>query len=849
MSLPRRAGIRRPPSPWPRRAGVAAAGALLIATPALMADPTAPDQAAATLQALTAASAWGDSLEAQRVPELPPPGQTESAIVILKTPPAASAPPAGRAAAAAAATRAQQALEPVLAGLGAQVHFHYRVLVDGLAIELPVGRLPAVAALPEVKAIAPVTYLAPAALGTRARRGAALTGAAAAPTPAPPSADPAHIVLIDAGIDPDHPWLGGGMGPTYPIIGGADLVDGDGDPAVDPNVLGDQAHGTEMAGLVLRSPALEGLPPNEVPRLVAMRVVASELVDGRTRPLARSDRVLAALEQAVDPNGDGETADRADVILLGLARGFDGGGEDPLASALKAADRVGSVVVVPSGNDGPSFGPAGTVGGPAAAPAVLSVGGMAGPTTPRTADLQIVVGPAGAGLEPLPLMGAEPSGAEAPVVLVNGVDGLATGDDPTDFLDQSGASLVQGAIAVVARSGDSLAAKARNAAAAGAVGLAVWDQDGSGAFPGPQGGADWPIPVVGLGARQGAALAQVLAAQPGLTARIASRPVGPAAPAIASFSSRGPTADGRLKPDLVAPAVDLLTAYPGRGPNGESFTTHLSGTSGAAAEVAALALRLRIDRPRLSPADVRSLLVQSAQPVAGAGMVDQGAGQAGDPGDPPVAIDPPIITATLPAAGTARIAFALHDLTGMDARYRLVLEWPGGRRQGLGPAVDVPADVRAGVRLDVPGGDTTLTGRLLVLPQAGGDPVAAAPVYFGPPAPTPDGALGRPEVRVTSGLAEVRINVGVLDRAGGQVRSAPLHALGLWLVPKGGGSPLALAGAKQPGGLPAGTYRYLLSRRLADGDKVPDGTYRLRVTAQGPDGTPLRQDSESFELR
>src|SRR5262249_20145622 len=161
------------------------------------------------------------------------------------------------------------------------------------------------------------------------------------------------------------------------------------------------AHGTELAGLVLRAPALQGLAPGQVPRLVVYRVVAPEVVDGRTRPLARTDRVLAALEDAVDPNRDGDTADHASGIPLGRARGFAGSGVDPVARALKAADRVGSVVVVPSGNDGPSFGPAGTVGGPAAAGAVLSVGGMSADTTPRTGNLDVLVGPAVAGLEPL----------------------------------------------------------------------------------------------------------------------------------------------------------------------------------------------------------------------------------------------------------------------------------------------------------------------------------------------------------------------------------------------------------------------------------------------------------------
>ena len=103
-----------------------------------------------------------------------------------------------------------------------------------------------------------------------------------------------------------------------------------------------------------------------MPRLLAYRVVAAEAVGGRMRPLARSDRVLAALEHAVDPDGDGDPSDAAAVILLGLAAGFDGGGIDPVADAAAAADRVGATVVAPAGNDGPTFSRPGSVGGPAA---------------------------------------------------------------------------------------------------------------------------------------------------------------------------------------------------------------------------------------------------------------------------------------------------------------------------------------------------------------------------------------------------------------------------------------------------------------------------------------------------
>ena len=277
-----------------------------------------------------------------------------------------------------------------------------------------------------------------------------------------------------------------------------------------------------MASLVLRSPALAGLPAARAPRLLAYRVVAREAVGGRLRPLARTDRVLAALDRAVDPNEDGDTADGADVILMGLTAGFDGGGVDPVAQALEAADRVGATVVVPAGNDGPTFARPGSIGGPAAARTAIAVGGLSAPAAPRTADLEAQLGPAAARLGPLPLIGREPDGAGVPVVLLQGPDGLVTGDAPGDYRTPEGASRVQGALAVVTRGGGTIAEKAAQAAAAGAAGLVVWDEVGPASFPAIPDDGSMPIPVVGVGAQQGRALAAPGRRQ----ARPARRPAG-----------------------------------------------------------------------------------------------------------------------------------------------------------------------------------------------------------------------------------------------------------------------------------------------------------------------------------
>ena len=118
-------------------------------------------------------------------------------------------------------------------------------------------------------------------------------------------------------------------------------------------------------------------------------------------------------------------------------------------------------------------------------------------------------------------MGPAPDGAALPAVVLRAPDGLAAGDAPEQYRGPDGASLVEGALAVVGRGGGTIAEKAAQAAAAGAAALAVWDQAGPASFPaGPTDGA-LPLPVVGMGSRQGQALADLAGDQPAL--RVALR--------------------------------------------------------------------------------------------------------------------------------------------------------------------------------------------------------------------------------------------------------------------------------------------------------------------------------------
>lgn len=820
------------------------------------APPAAPG--APRLATLAGAGAWHDVIGAHRAPQRPAPGDTESAIVLLRGEPAAAAPAAERAEAARALTAAQEPVEAALRGLGATVTFRFRVLVNGVAVRAPAGGLEAVAALPEVRAVVPVTFLAPAQAGPatsgRSPGPAPTRGADDAPAEATAEAPPAaarraaHIALVDGAIDPAHPWLGGGIGPTFPIIGGADLVEGDGDPraGVAPDADG---HGTQMASVVLRSSALAGIPPQRFPRLLAYRVIADEAIEGRLRPLARSDRVLAALERAVDPNGDGATGDRAEVILLGLAQGFAGSHGDPVAQALRAAGDLGSSVVAPAGNDGPTLTAPGAVGGPAALPSVITVGATGAERAPRTATLHVALGPAEADLEPLPLLGPQPPAQLTRVALVRSADGLGAGDDPAEYRSPDGASQVDGALAVVGRGGGSIAQKAAAAADAGAVALAVWDLDGAGAFPGIEATGLLPIPVVGLGLRQGEAVAELVRTAPGVQAELRAHPATPRSPGLASFSAWGPTPTGLRKPDLVAPGVDRPAALPGPAP-GSPRTAAVSGTSAAAAEVAARTLRLRVERPELGPRAVHSVLVQSARALPGVSPLRQGAGALPDDlATPALAIVPAMVSADPTPAG-ARIDLRLVDLADADGRYQVVHVAQDGERTPVGQPVAVAAGGAARVAADLPlpAGTAQPGGRIEVARVAAAATVASAPFAVRRPATTPQEALGRPQIDATEGRAQARVRLGRLEHADGRLHGTRLHGLRLALVPRDGGDPLLVAGSRQPAEWPAGSYRFALSRRLSDGTQAPAGPYRLRVTATGPDGTVLRRESAPLRL-
>lgn len=79
---------------------------------------------------------------------------------------------------------------------------------------------------------------------------------------------------------------------------------------------------------------------------------------------------------------------------------------------------------------------------------------------------------------------------------------------------------------------------------------------------------------------------------------------------VAEFSSRGPTSDGRIKPDVAAAGVDIFAAD-----MGSAFVSK-SGTSMAAPHVSGVAALLKQMNPAKNALDIKNLILKTASPLS-----------------------------------------------------------------------------------------------------------------------------------------------------------------------------------------------------------------------------------------
>jgi subtilisin family serine protease len=117
---------------------------------------------------------------------------------------------------------------------------------------------------------------------------------------------------------------------------------------------------------------------------------------------------------------------------------------------------------------------------------------------------------------------------------------------------------------------------------------------------------------------------------PGVARRVITIGAADKSDRIASFSSRGPTSDGRTKPDVVFPGVSIVAARATGtsmgAPVGDRYTS-ASGTSMATPHASGSVALLLEAYPSLTPADVKDVLMRTAKNLGLDGNT-QGAGRA-----------------------------------------------------------------------------------------------------------------------------------------------------------------------------------------------------------------------------
>jgi subtilisin family serine protease len=164
---------------------------------------------------------------------------------------------------------------------------------------------------------------------------------------------------------------------------------------------------------------------------------------------------------------------------------------------------------------------------------------------------------------------------------------------------------------------------------------------------------------------------------------------------VTGFSSAGPTPVSlQLKPDVTAPGEVIFSSVPARYGTWDEF----SGTSMAAPHVAGAAALLLQRHPDWTPADVKSALVQTADPILdGTPSTRQGAGLigVGRAVTPRVFADPTGVSLGLLRPGrSAQGAVGLTDAGGGAGLWSVRLQ-VGGAPRGLA--------VRAPTAVSVPG--------------------------------------------------------------------------------------------------------------------------------------------------
>jgi subtilisin family serine protease len=434
-----------------------------------------------------------------------------------------------------------------------------------------------------------------------------------------------RVAVLDSGVDYTHRNFGGpataaaytaaygtatndsrnttldGLFPTAKVIGGYDFV-GEAWPggplAPDPDPIAAKdtgGHGSHVADIIAGRSA-DGTHKGVAPGAKIYAVKVCSAVSTSCSGIA----LLEGMEFALDPNGDGDLSDAADVINMSLGSSY-GQKEDDLSAASANAVRLGVIVVTSAGNAGDKPY---VLGSPSSTPEVISVAQTEVPSAKRFP--LVINSPASiAGqYKNTETVGWAPVGAgfTGDVVYV-GRGCPAAGSTPADPYLANPA----GKVALIDRGSCAVSLKVDRAAKAGAIGVLIAMVDNSDPISFSFGGGNTFVPTLIITRATGNAIKANLTAPVNVT--VSPSIFVPLAGSMVSSSSRGPNYSyNAIKPDIGAPGGSV-SAEAGTGTGETSF----GGTSGASPMVAGAAALLVQAYPDRSPAELKSLLMNSAE--------------------------------------------------------------------------------------------------------------------------------------------------------------------------------------------------------------------------------------------
>jgi subtilisin family serine protease len=448
------------------------------------------------------------------------------------------------------------------------------------------------------------------------------------------------VAILDTGIDYTHVNLGGSgtsadfvkaygtslddarnktldpsVFPTAHVIGGYDFIGEhwpvdtvlhpdpnpiDCSPSSIPAIPGCAGgHGSHVADILAGVAASPGTAPGA--KLLSYKICSTVSTS------CSGVGLLQAVDRAMDPNGDGNISDHADVISLSLGSPY-GQNEDDLTAALNNAVDAGAIAVAAAGNNGnlPYV-----VSSPSSGKNVISVAqtqvpsaigyalrintptGIADMTNTATVDWS----PVGAGVtgDLVRLGRACPANSISPA-FNNPIDPYFNGNSPS------------GKVALIDRGGCAVSLKVDRAVADGAIGVVIANNVAGDAPSFSFGGGTHFAPTLIITQSEGNTLKTLLAAG---TVNVTFGPSTgvPLVGSMVSTSARGPSYSfNSIKPDIGAPGA-AVSADAGSGNHGSAF----GGTSGATPMISGAAAILKGAYPGRSPSEIKSVLMNTAE--------------------------------------------------------------------------------------------------------------------------------------------------------------------------------------------------------------------------------------------